>query len=67
MTDPLENLCDQCEGKGGHQPQYCPWSDCFECDGSGHVPTEFGKQVLALIQHNLVITDLGEVKWRNEQ
>jgi DnaJ-class molecular chaperone len=47
----LETVCLCCHGTGG--PEYKGDSyRCKNCDGAGYVPTEFGKKVLAVVQHN---------------
>lgn len=47
----LEVLCPNCRGAGGWK---CDegWHSCGRCNGAGHVPTEFGERVLALMRHN---------------
>ena len=49
---PLEVVCSRCSGKGGHY-ECDRWISCHFCQGAGHIPTEFGERVLALIRHNL--------------
>lgn len=49
----LEVFCESCHGKGYQRCDYGDGSDvCARCDGAGYVPTEFGRKVLALMQHN---------------
>jgi hypothetical protein len=48
----LETRCESCEGRGGHTERG-KWYDCIYCRGAGALPTETGKQVLALVRHNL--------------
>jgi reverse gyrase len=48
----LESLCLECGGKCGEQKRG-KWYPCHACLGSGYVPSEFGKRVVALIRHNL--------------
>jgi hypothetical protein len=48
----LETVCDRCNGTGGSRDGG-EWSDCHDCAGVGHIPTEYGKKVLALIQNNI--------------
>lgn len=62
---PLEALCEVCKGKRGERGWH-GWSSCYNCNGVGHVPTEFGKQVLSLIKHNLDLGEHGLVKWRDD-
>lgn len=43
----LETVCLFCEGTGrGHVCR------CRDCNGAGYVPTEAGRKILALMQHN---------------
>jgi DnaJ-class molecular chaperone len=58
----LETVCERCGGKGGRE-EVREWHDCYRCNGAGHVPTEFGELVLALIRHNLRL-DRGLGSWR---
>ena len=55
FTD-LETKCPYCNGKGGAHDRDSEredgWLDCFNCKGSGFVPTEAGVRILALIRHN---------------
>lgn len=52
-SSPLEKLCQRCGGTGGHKRMYQPeWDDCPECDGAGYVPTDDGRRILDLIEHN---------------
>lgn len=48
----LEIVCDQCEGTGTYDEGDRIERRCGYCDGSGYIPTEFGKRVLALMRHN---------------
>jgi hypothetical protein len=49
----LETLCETCNGKGGRfDPDDGSGFYCDDCGGSGYMPTEFGKKVLAMIRHN---------------
>ena len=41
----LEITCESCDGK---------WFPCHRCGGSGLVPTEAGKKIIALIEHNFL-------------
>jgi len=47
----LEARCEHCGGIGffgiGARRRRCGL-----CDGAGHIPTEFGERVLALMRHN---------------
>jgi hypothetical protein len=49
----LELVCPDCGGEGGfsENPPH-DFTTCLECEGAGYVPTEAGKKVLALMQHN---------------
>ena len=49
----LEVVCADCNGSGGDPTARSKdrWR-CFACKGAGFVPTQFGKKILALIQHN---------------
>jgi DnaJ-class molecular chaperone len=51
----LETICLDCKGKGGfsENPPH-DFTRCSDCGGAGYVPTEAGKKVLALMQHNFV-------------
>jgi hypothetical protein len=61
---PLETVCPHCEGRGGdNEVGTSRWEDCVTCWGAGHLPTEFGKKVLELIQHNLRFR-AREASWR---
>ena len=58
----LEEPCTDCGGDGGEY-----WSSggklfCGKCKGAGHVPTEAGLAVLALIKHNLMV-ETRDVSW----
>lgn len=50
----LECVCSVCNGnKGSHTgEEESGWSDCYNCNGSGYVPTEAGKRILDLMRHN---------------
>jgi DnaJ-class molecular chaperone len=53
MLPDLEECCDRCLGEGGRWNEYSDyWHRCGQCNGAGHVPTEFGEKVLALMRHN---------------
>ena len=45
---PLEEKCPECDGSGARNGYA---GNCFDCNGSGYQPTEFGKAVLKLISH----------------
>lgn len=62
-TKPIEeipNLETQCTACGGASQYYCSEDDCFKacekCNGSGFVPTDFGKRVLSLVRHNAKVS-----------
>ena len=57
----LESACRKCGGKGEWE-EYGRLIICPNCDGAGHIPTDFGKKVIALIQHNLRLPR--EASWR---
>jgi hypothetical protein len=60
----LETLCSACEGDPDYNGNPSgPWRPCGSCGGAGHIPTEFGEKVLALIRHNILL-DSGTVSWR---
>lgn len=46
----LETVCPDCHGKGGwtEMGEFFP---CSECHGSGYVPTDQGKAIIALMDH----------------
>lgn len=49
----LETICPECKGDTDYNGNPSgPWRPCGSCDGAGHIPTEFGVRVLALIRHN---------------
>jgi hypothetical protein len=50
----LERRCVFCNGEGGAGPsELCDrFLSCTRCHGSGHLPTETGKKILALMRHN---------------
>ena len=52
----LEEVCPSCKGEKGRYYADAArddgWSDCPRCKGSGFVPTDAGKRILSLIQHN---------------
>ena len=49
----LETSCLPCKGKGGYSDvEDDGFAKCPYCHGSGFVPTDFGKQILSLVQHN---------------
>lgn len=52
----LEIPCYFCEGKKFFFDETVEQNDgmvpCCNCNGSGFVPTDFGKQILSLVQHN---------------
>jgi hypothetical protein len=50
-TNELEVKCDKCDGQGGWHFDG-GWGKCHVCHGAGHIPTEFGQKVLALMRHN---------------
>jgi hypothetical protein len=47
----LETRCDSCEGRGGEEERG-RWCPCPTCDGTGYIPTEAGKRILAIVRHN---------------
>ncbi len=47
----LESVCSYCHGTGGPEYKGDPYK-CPNCEGAGFVPTEFGKKVRALMEHN---------------
>ena len=50
--DSLETTCTRCEGTGG-ETERGVWQNCYECNGSGYVPTELGQKIVALMRHNI--------------
>jgi hypothetical protein len=54
-VEDLESACQQCQGHGGWSSEgevVTTWRRCGNCNGSGYVPTEYGRRILALIRHN---------------
>lgn len=47
----LEERCPSCNGRGHYTGD--GEATCLKCGGAGYLPTEDGKRVLALMQHNL--------------
>lgn len=47
----LETVCPDCKGARG-EPERGRWYPCHTCRGAGYLPTEFGKIILSLVQHN---------------
>lgn len=47
----LETLCLSCNGRGG-ETERGRWCPCYDCEGAGYLPTEYGEKVLALMRHN---------------
>ena len=62
----LETICPECEADGDYNDNACgPWCPCGSCGGAGHIPTEFGEKVLALIRHNICLnSSAGLISWR---
>lgn len=52
-NQPLEHLCDYCEGTGGDDQDGTGWYRCQMCNGAGYKPTEAGEAILMLVRHNL--------------
>ncbi|WP_425503696.1 hypothetical protein [Luteolibacter flavescens] len=49
----LEEVCPSCMGRcGTYDSERDSCTDCETCHGSGFVPTETGKKILALVRHN---------------
>ncbi len=49
----LEKVCAVCSGKKyAYSSEEDSIMDCFNCNGSGFVPTEAGKSILDLMRHN---------------
>ena len=48
---PLEILCKRCDGSGRTYPRGFG-EDCPRCRGSGYEPTESGRAILDLMEHN---------------
>jgi RecJ-like exonuclease len=57
----LETKCDECNGDGQSRTSD---EECFFCKGAGFIPTDFGKQLLALIQHGLRLDETRPPSWR---
>ena len=55
----LESVCAFCHGAGGHDGLRGRVR-CMNCKGAGHVPTNFGEKVIAIMRHNLapILQDL---------
>lgn len=52
LTD-LESLCPTCGGIGGLRSERDDITvRCRRCNGAGYIPTDFGRRVLALMEHN---------------
>jgi DnaJ-class molecular chaperone len=58
----LEVACDHCNGEG-ELGSHAGDVRCHKCGGAGHIPTEFGLRILALVRHNLRI-GRADVDWR---
>ncbi len=61
----LEVVCTRCRGRGAFDSRRGESEDCYDCSGSGYIPTDAGEAVLALIRHNLRVSDRGTVSWRD--
>jgi hypothetical protein len=48
----LEAKCDRCSGRGWYDEGDGDRQRCGVCNGAGHVPTEWGERILALLRHN---------------
>lgn len=48
---PLEKPCPCCDGKGGGDAPFHPWTTCGHCGGSGTVLTRAGHQVWTLVMN----------------
>lgn len=48
----LEVTCPECDGAGSFR-EAGERVDCFECHGSGTLPTEDGAKILRLVQNHL--------------
>jgi DnaJ-class molecular chaperone len=49
----FEIACQSCGGRGGFDGRRpSDFLECRNCNGSGYVPTEFGRKALALVAHN---------------
>lgn len=53
----LEIVCDKCNGDGGEYFHDGESSYCYKCNGAGYVPTKAGEDILALVLHNLKLTN----------
>lgn len=55
----LEVRCERCGGEGGVSYSGGRVDTCYRCHGAGHIPTDFGERVLALMQHHFrpMLTD----------
>lgn len=53
----VEVVCSMCDGSGEFMCRRC-----HNCDGTGHVPTELGRKILAMVCRNLgrVLRDTAE-------
>jgi DnaJ-class molecular chaperone len=50
----LETKCLKCEGSGYFSEGPGDKGICDVCGGSGYVPTDAGKRVIALLRHELL-------------
>jgi len=48
----LEILCDCCDGNGRLKRA----GECYECKGTGYIPTTYGRRILELFSHHQHIT-----------
>lgn len=48
----LETWCSHCNGNGFIEAMYTDDCDpCYICKGAGYIVTEYGKRILAMVQH----------------
>lgn len=60
----LETVCPVCNGdKGRHTgEEISGWAECWNCEGSGFIPTSLGVKILELVRHNSKVEISGELR-----